>query len=288
MTYVLFTLMGDVLPIKNQALAVPMAFKATRFDMNTCMSQEVGPFVRYLCHTYRKHEQDIGSIYSLMYYAGIIADYGKTQYQICKAFNEQLSAPQWVNLITAVSNDGMIAKPFDMARWYALRHYALFMCIPGAFGYWAQDEAPIQYGDDGIVDTGGLSWLFADAPSQPSQPSAPYRYWVSASYDYGTLDAELFAGVPCLTRIPWVNLGAVSGGQSIAGESAQRLLFYGLYPDGSCDARIYDRASDADNSACSDIQRYDDVLYSVLPVMAGTPGILWRFNRSCLLTLNQM
>lgn len=288
MTYVLFTLMGDVLPIKNQALAVPMAFKATRFAMNTHMSLEVGPFVRYLCHTYREHEQDIGSIYSLMYYAGITADYGKTQHQICKAFNEQLSAPQWVNLITAVSNDGMIAKPFDMARWYALRHHALSMCIPGAFGHWESDETLIRYGDDdSIVDTGGLSWLFADAPSQPSQPSAPYRYWVSASYDYGMLDAELFAGISCLTRIPWVNLGAVSDGQSIAGESAQRLLFYGLYPDGSCDARIYDRASDADNSACSDIQGYDDVLYSVLPVMAGTSGI-WRFNRSRLLTLNQM
>lgn len=287
MTYVLFTLMRDGMPIKNQALAVPMAFKATRFAMNMCMSQEVGPFVRYLCRTYREHEQDIGSIYSLMYYAGITADYGKTQHQICEAFNEQLSTPQWVNLITAVSNDDMIAKPFDMFRWYALRHHALSMCIPGAFGYWSQDEASIQYGDDSIVDTGGLSWLFTDAPSQPSQPSAPYRYWVSASYDYGMLDAELFAGISCLTRIPWVNLGAVSDGQSIAGESAQRLLFYGLYPDGSCDARIYDRASDLDNPVYPNTDAYDGVLYSTLPVMAGTSGI-WRFNRSRLLTLNQM
>lgn len=287
MTYVLFALMSDGQPLKNQALAVPMAFKATRFAMDTCMSQEVGPFVRYLCHTYREHEQDIGSIYSLMYYAGITADYGKTQHQICKAFSEQLSAPQWVNLITAVTNTDMIAGSSDMVRWYALKYYALFMCIPGAFGHWEKSEAPIHRGDDDIVDTGGLSWLFADAPSQPSQPSAPYRYWVSASYEFGTLDAALFAGISCLTRIPWVNLRAVCDGLPIAGESAQRLLFYGLYPDGSCDARIYDRASDPDNPVYPNTDAYDGVLYSALPVMAGTSGI-WRFNRSRLLTLNQM
>lgn len=284
MTYVLFALMNGGQPIKNQALAVPMAFKATRFAMNTHMSLEVGPFVRYLCHTYREHEQDIGSIYSLMDYAGITADYGKTQYQICKAFNEQLSAPQWVNLIIAVSNDDTIAGPSDMVRWFALKNKALDMCLPGAFGYWEQDEASIHRGDDGIVDTGGLSWLFSN---EPIQPSASYRYWVPASYEFGTLDAELFAGISCLTHIPWVNLGAVCDGQSIAGESAQRLLFYGLYPDGSCDARIYDRASDPDNPVYPNTDAYDGVLYSALPVMAGTSGI-WRFNRSRLLTLNQM
>lgn len=283
MTYVLFALMSGWQPVKNQALAVPMAFNATRFAMNTYMSYEVGPFVRYLCHTYKKHEQDIGSIYSLMYYAGITADYGKTQHQICKAFNEQLSAPQWVNLITAVSNDGMIAKPFDKARWYALKHHALSMCIPGAFGYWAQDEAAIQYGDDSIVDIGGLSWLFADAPSQPSQPSASaqYRYWVSASYEFGTLDAELFAGISCLTRIPWMSLYSVSMNYEIAGLSANRLLFHGLYPDGSCNARIYDWFSEPASSA------YDKVLYSALPLPADPPGE-WRCIRSQKLTLNQM
>lgn len=286
MTYVLFALMSGWQPIKNQTLAVPMAFKATRFALNEHMSLEVGPFVRYLCHTYRKHERDIGSIYSLMYYAGITADYGKTQHQICKAFNEQLSAPQWVNLITAVSNHVMLAEPFDKARWYALKHHALYMCIPGAFGHWEKDEAPILRGDDGIVDTGGLSWLFSGIPAQPSA-SAQYRYWVSASYEFGTLDAALFAGISCLTRIPWVNLRAVCDGQPIAGESAQRLLFYGLYPDGSCDARIYDRASDPDNPVYPNTDACDGVLYSALPVMAGTSGI-WRFNRSRLLTLDQM
>ena len=180
MTYVLFALMSDGQPIKNQAIAVPMAFKATRFAMNTCMSQEVGPFVRYLCHTYREHERDIGSIYSLMGYAGITVDYGKTQHQLRKAFNDQLTATQWVNLITAVSDDDMIAeRPSDVALWLALKNKALDMCLPGAFGHWEQDETHIRYGDDdGIVDTGGLSWLFAGAPSQPS---VSYRYWVSAS-----------------------------------------------------------------------------------------------------------
>lgn len=286
MTYVLFALMNnDGRPVEHQALAVPMAFEATRFAMNTHMSYEVGPFVRYLCHTYREHEQDIGSIYSLMYYAGITADYGKTQHQICKAFNEQLSAPQWVNLITAVSNDGMIAKPFDKARWYALKHHALSMCIPGAFGHWEQDETLLRYGDDdSIVDTGGLSWLFADAPSQPSQPSQssiPYRYWVSASYDYGTLDAELFAGISCLTHIPWMHLSSVSMNYEIAGMSSSRLLFHGLYPDGSCAARIYDWSSDPAPSA------YDKILYSALPIPANPPGE-WRCIRSQKLTLNQM
>lgn len=283
LTYVVFALMDDGMPVKHQVLAVPMRCVSTRFAPSLCLSYDVRAFVHYLCHTYREHEQDIGSIHSLMDYAGITTDYGKTQHQICKAFNEQLSTPQWVNLITAVSNDGMIAGSSDMVRWFALKDKALNMCLPGAFGRWEKEEAPILRGDDGIVDTGGLGWLFSGIPVQPSQPSASaqYRYWVSASYEFGTLDEVLFAGISCLTRIPWMSLYFVSMNYEIAGLSASRLLFHGLYPDGSCNARIYDWFSEPAPSA------YDKVLYSALPLPADPPGE-WRCIRSQKLTLNQM
>ena len=285
MTYVLFALMSDGLPVKSQALAVPMAFKATRFVMDTCMSQEVGPFVRYLCHTYKEHDRDIGNIYSLMNYAGIAVTCELSQNDIIHAFNNQLSVPHWTNLITAVNDNSGLHLASARFRWYALGGHALSMCVPGAFGHWEPDETLLRYGDDdSIVDTGGLSWLFGDIPVQPSQP---VQQWVPAVYEYGTLDEMLFAGISCLTRIPWINLEAISDGQPIAGKSAQRLLFYGLYPDGSCDARIYDRASDPDNPVYPNTDAYDGVLYSALPVGAGTSGI-WRFDRSRLLTLNQM
>lgn len=283
LTYVVFALMDDGMPVKHQVLAVPMRCVSTRFAPNLCLSYDVRAFVHYLCHTYREHERDIGSIHSLMDYAGITTDYGKMQHQIRKAFNEQLSTPQWVNLITAVTNTDMIAGSSDMVRWFALKDKALNMCLPGAFGHWEQDEALIHRGDDGIVDTGGLSWLFSGIPSQPSQPSASaqYRYWVSASYEFGTLDAALFAGISCLTRIPWISLYFVSMNYEIAGLSASRLLFHGLYPDGSCNARIYDWFSEPAPSA------YDKVLYSALPLPADPPGE-WRCIRSQKLTLNQM
>lgn len=282
LTYVVFALMDDGMPVKHQVLAVPMRCVSTRFAPNLCLSYDVRAFVHYLCHTYREHEQDIGSIHSLMDYAGITTDYGKTQHQIRKVFNDQLTATQWVNLITAVSDDDMTAeRPSDIALWLALKNKALDMCLPDAFGHWEQDETHIRYGDDdSIVDTGGLSWLFAGAPSQPSA-SAQYRYWVSASYEFGTLDANLFAGISCLTRIPWMSLYSVSMNYEIDGLSASRLLFHGLYPDGSCNARIYDWFSEPAPSA------YDKVLYSALPLPADPPGE-WRCIRSQKLTLNQM
>lgn len=282
MTYVLFALMSGRQPVKNQALAVPMAFKATRFIMDMCMSQEVGPFVRHLCHTYREHERDIGSIYSLMNYAGIDVTCELSQNDVIRAFDNQLSVPHWANLITAVNNNPGHFLIFTRFRWYALGEHALSMCVPGAFGHWEPDETLIRYGDgDSIVDTGGLSWLFAAPPTQPSQPSASYRYWVSASYNFGTLDEELFAGISCLTRIPWINLKAISDGQSIAGKSAQRLLFYGLYPDGSCDARIYDRTSEGTKMV------YDSMLYSILSTTVDKSG-MWTFRRKQVITLDQM
>lgn len=277
-TFVVFALMNDGMPVKNQALAVPMRFAAIKFVPNLCLSYDIRAFVHYLCHTYRYHEQDIGSVHSLMYYAGITPAYGKTQHHTCKALNDELTAPQWVNLITAVSNDDMIAGPSDMVRWFALKNKALDMCLPGAFGHWEQDEASIHRGDDGIVDTGGLSWLFSN---EPIQPSASYRYWVPASYEFGTLDADLFAGISCLTHIPWMHLSSVSMNYEIAGMPSSRLLFHGLYPDGSCAARVYNWVPDDGNRA------YDDVLYSVLPAMTGASGT-WRCIRSQKLTLNQM
>lgn len=283
LTFVVFALMEDGMPVKHQVLAVPMRFAARKFAPTLCLSYDIRAFVHYLCHTYREHERDIGSIHSLMDYAGITTDYGKMQHQIHKAFNEQLSTPQWVNLITAVSDDDMIAGSSDMVRWFALKDKALNMCLPGAFGRWEKEEAPILRGDDGIVDTGGLGWLFSGIPVQPSQPSASaqYRYWVSASYEFGTLDAALFAGISCLARIPWMSLYFVSMNYEIAGLSASRLLFHGLYPDGSCNARIYDWFSEPAPSA------YDKVLYSALPLPADPPGE-WRCIRSQKLTLNQM
>lgn len=282
MTYVLFALMSGGQPVKNQALAVPMAFKATRFAMNTCMSYEVGPFVRYLCHTYREHERDIGSIYSLMNYTGIDVTCELSQNDIIHAFDKQLSVPHWANLITAVNDNPGHLLTSARFRWYALGGHALSMCVPGAFGHWEPDETLIRYGDDdSFVDTGGLSWLFAASPAQPSQPSAFYRYWVSTSYKFGTLDEGLFAGISNLTRIPWINLEAISDGQTIAGKSAQRLLFYGLYPDGSCDTRIYDRVPEGKHLV------YDGALYSILPVTSDGNGI-WSFSRKQILTLSQM
>ena len=277
MTYVLFALMSDGQSIKNQALAVPMAFKATRFAMDACLSQEVGPFVRYLCHTYKEHDRDISSIYSLMNYAGIDVTCELSQNDIIHAFDKQLSVPHWANLITAVNDNPGYLLTSARSRWYALGEHALSMCVPGAFGRWEPDETLIRYGDDdSIVDTGGLSWLFA---ASPVQPSAFYRHWVPASYKFGTLDEELFAGISCLTRIPWINLEAISDGQSIAGKSAQRLLFYGLYPDGSCDTRIYDRVPEGKHPV------YDGALYSILPVTSDGNGI-WSFSRKQILTLD--
>ena len=95
------------------------------------------------------------------------------------------------------------------------------------------------------------------------------------------MDAALFAGISCLTRIPWMNLYSVSMNYKIAGMPSSRLLFHGLYPDGSCAVRIYDWFSEPGTPA------YDKVLYSALPIPANPPGE-WRCIRTQKLTLNQM
>ena len=249
---VVFTIMRDGMPVNNQVLAVPVADVSVKTRKHSLWFPALGSFVKHLCRTYRYNGQNVGSTYSLMELAGV--NVNRNVYY----FEQQLSAPQWVNLLTAVNNT-LVTSDFNhpMQLWFALRDRALDLCLPGAFGYWrhgATKPAP-TFGNE-IVDTGGLGWLFDSSPVQPSQP---VLQWVPAVYKYGTLDAELFKGISCLTHIPWMDLVDVHGVNPVPDTDIRELIFYGLYPDGGCVVQTYKWGT------ASAVDEPDETLYSVLP-----------------------
>lgn len=272
-SFVVFALMGkyDALPITNQALAVPVAGVSAGTGRPHLWFPALGGFVKHLCRAYRYNEQNVGSIYSLMEMAGVNTNRETSYTQRYNRFKQQLSAPQWVNLLTAVENTSLVAVDFThpMLLWFTLRDRALDLYLPGAFGYWDRSAAPSPPVDNDLVDTGGLGWLFGAIPVQPSQP---VQQWVPAVYKYGTLDAELFEGVSCLTHIPWMDLVDVHGVNPVPDTDIRELIFYGLYPDGGCMMRTYkwDTISSGD--------RPDDTLYSVLPPDTPANG-LWHLDK---------
>ena len=258
--FVVFALMGahDALPLTNQALAVPVAGVSVETSKHSLWFPALGSFVKHLCRTYRYNEQDVGSIYSLMELAGVNTTREDSYTQRRIRFKQQLSAPQWMNLLTAVDNM-LVTSDFirPMVLWFTLRDKALDLYLPGAFGYW-RDGAKLAstFGNE-IVDTGGLGWLFDDMPVQPPQP---VQQWVPAVYKYGTLDAELFEGVSCLTHIPWMDLVDVHGVNPVPKTDIRELIFYGLYPDGGCVVQTYKWGT------VSVVDEPDKTLYSVLPL----------------------
>lgn len=272
-SFVVFALMGahDALPLTNQALAVPVAGVSADTGKHPLWFPALGGFVKHLCSAYRYHEQDVGSIYSLMELAGVNTPREDSYPRRRIRFKQQLSAPQWMNLLTAV-DDMLVTSDFiqPMHLWFTLRDRALDLCLPGAFGYW-RDGAKLAstFGNE-IVDTGGLGWLFGDMPVQPSQP---VQQWVPAVYKYGTLDAELFEGVSCLTHIPWMDLVDVHGVNPVPRADIRELIFYGLYPDGGCVVQTYKWGM------ASLDDRFDPVLYTVLPSDPLANGI-WHLDKA--------
>lgn len=272
-SFVVFALMSahDALPLTNQALAVPVADVSADTGRRPLWFPALGGFVKHLCRMYRYNEQDVGSIYSLMELAGVNANRETSYVRRRIRFRQQLSAPQWVNLLTAMG-DTLAAVDFThpMRLWFTLRDRALDLCLPGAFGYW-RDGAKLAptFGNE-IVDIGGLDWLFGAMPVQPSQP---VRQWVPAVYKYGTLDAELFEGVSCLTHIPWMDLVDVHGVNPVPDTDIERLIFYGLYPDGGCVVQTYEWGMVSLDA------RFDSVLYTVLPSAPLANG-MWRLDKA--------
>lgn len=256
-SFVVFALMDtlDASPLTNQALAVPVAGASAETGKHPLWFPALGGFVTHLCRTYRHNEQNVGSIYTLMELVGVDTNRETSYTQRYNRFKQQLSAPQWVNLLTAVENT-LVSSDFihPMQLWFTLRDKALDLCLPGAFGYWSSANPTLPVNDD-IADTGGLDWLFSAMPVQPSQP---VQRWVPAVYKYGTLDAGLFEGVSCLTHIPWMDLMDVHGVNPVPDTDIERLIFYGLYPDGGCVAQTYKWGT------ASIATRFDPVLYTVL------------------------
>ena len=272
-SFVVFALMSahDALPLTNQALAVPVADVSADTGSRPLWFPALGGFVKHLCHTYRYNEQDVGSIYSLMELAGVNANRETSYARRRIRFKQQLSAPQWINLLTAMDKT-LVTSDFmhPMHLWFTLRDKALDLCLPGAFGYWGGGARPTLLADDDIVDTGGLGWLFGAMPVQPSQP---VRQWVPAVYEYGTLDAELFEGVSCLTHIPWMDLVDVHGVNSVPNTDIKRLIFYGLYPDGGCVVQTYKWGTVSLDA------RFDSVLYTVFPPNPLAYG-MWHLDKA--------
>ena len=279
-SFVVFALMGahDALPLTNQALAVPVADVSAETGKHPLWFPALVGFVTHLCRMYRYNELDVGSIYSLMELAGVNTNREDSYTQRYNRFKQQLSAPQWVNLLTAVENS-LVSSDFihPMQLWFTLRDKALDLCLPGAFGYWS-DAKPTRLVNDDIVDTGGLGWLFGAMPVQPSQP---VQQWVPAVYKYGTLDAELFEGVSCLTHIPWMDLVDVHGVNPVPDTDIEKLIFYGLYPDGGCVVQTYKWGTASIDA------RFDSVLYTVLPPNPLAYG-MWHLDKAQHFEFNKL
>lgn len=280
-SFVVFALMGahDALPLTNQALAVPVADVSADTSRHPLWFPALGGFVKHLCRMYRYNEQDVGSIYSLMELAGVNTNRETSYTQRYNRFKQQLSAPQWVNLLTAMG-DTLVAVDFThpMVLWFTLRDKALDLYLPGAFGYWGGGAKPTPLVDDDIVDTGRLGWLFGAMPVQPSQS---VRRWIPAVYKYGTLDAELFEGVSCLTHIPWMDLVDVHGVNPVPDTDIERLIFYGLYPEGGCVVQTY-KWGTAPLDA-----RFDSVLYTVLSPNPLAYG-MWHLDKAQLFGFDKL